>query len=193
MDKKDEIVANVLWRFLDVRGWVGLEVWASNADNSFVGPTHQHTMMGKALHAACVSSRVNDRFQESVCLVLELLRAGVVHGTKWGGPDAEPFSGGPSFGTDEEQSSMLLIMRVLSVLPLGFRVSDAHGRCAWAKRTGDADDSHNNGSARYLASCWSSTRLFVPSASHCGNCSRPRLCTLFSPATPGGTAMISWT
>jgi hypothetical protein len=120
MDKKDEIVANVIWRFLDVRGWVGTVENAANG--RFVGPTHQHTMMGKALHAACISSRVNDRFQEPVCLVLELLRAGVVHGTKWGGPDAEPFSGGPSFGTDEEQSSMLLIMRVLSVLPLGFRV-----------------------------------------------------------------------
>jgi hypothetical protein len=111
-------------------------------------------MMGKALHAACVSSRVNDRFQESVCLVLELLRAGVVHGTKWGGPDAEPFSGGPSFGTDEEQSSMLLIMRVLSVLPLGFRVStvgESH-----------TDGSHNNGWALYPASFSCSIRLFEP-------------------------------
>lgn len=108
-------------------------------------------MMGKALHAACLSSRVNDRFQESLCLVLELLRAGVVHGTKWGGPDAEPYSGGPSFGTDEEQSSMLLIMRVLSVLPLGFRVSGT-GRFV-------TDRSHNNGSVRYRASCSCSIRL----------------------------------
>jgi hypothetical protein len=90
---------------------------------SFVGPTHHHTLIGKALHAACMVSRVNDRFQEAVYLVLELLRAGVVHGARWGGPDAEPFSGGPSFGTEEEQSSTLLIMRVLSVLPLSFRVS----------------------------------------------------------------------
>lgn len=78
--------------------------------------------MGKALHAACGAARVNDRFQESIYLVLELLRAGVVHGGKWGGPDAEPLSGGPSFGTEEEQSSTLLIMRVLSVLPLSFKV-----------------------------------------------------------------------
>lgn len=79
--------------------------------------------MGKALHAACSSSRVNDRFQESIYLVLELLRAGVVHGARWGGPDSEQLSGGPSFGSEEEQSSTLLIMRVLSVLPLSFRVS----------------------------------------------------------------------
>lgn len=79
-------------------------------------------MMGAALHAACVSSRVNDRFQESSYLLLELLRAGVVHGGRWGGPDDETLSGGPSFGSEDDQSSTLLIMRVLSILPLNFRV-----------------------------------------------------------------------
>ncbi|ORX35909.1 temperature dependent protein affecting M2 dsRNA replication-domain-containing protein [Kockovaella imperatae] len=107
MDKKDEIVANVIWRFLDVRG--------------FVAPNHSQTLMGKALHAACSQSRVTDRFQESLYLVLELLRAGVVHGQRWGSADEEPLSGGPTSGTEEEQASTLLIMRVLSVLPLSFR------------------------------------------------------------------------
>lgn len=79
--------------------------------------------MGKALHAACLASRVNDKFQESLYLILELLRAGVVHGNKWGAPDAPPLSGGPSFGSDEDQASTLLIMRCLSVVPLNFRVS----------------------------------------------------------------------
>ena len=88
----------------------------------FVAPNHTQTMMGKALHAACASSRVTDRFQESLYLFLELLRAGVVHGQRWGGPEGEQLSGGPTFGTEEEQSSTLLIMRVLSILPLSFRV-----------------------------------------------------------------------
>lgn len=92
---------------------------------SFITPSHTQTMMGKALHSASASSRVNDRFQEPLYLVLELLRAGVVHGQKWGGPDAEVLSGGPSFGSDEDQSSTLLIMRVMSILPLIFRVSAA--------------------------------------------------------------------
>ncbi|KAK8847637.1 hypothetical protein IAR55_005496 [Kwoniella newhampshirensis] len=60
LDKKDEIVANVIWRFMEVRG-------------------------------------------------------------KWGDPNAEVLSGGPSFGSDEEQKSTLLIMRCLSILPLMFR------------------------------------------------------------------------
>ena len=88
----------------------------------FVAPSHTQTMMGKALHASCVSSRVNDRFQESLYLFLELLRAGVVHGVRWSGQDTEPLSGGPSFGSEEDQSSTLLVMRVLSILPLNFRV-----------------------------------------------------------------------
>ncbi|WVQ98301.1 hypothetical protein IAU59_005424 [Kwoniella sp. CBS 9459] len=67
LDKKDEIVANILWRLLELRG------------------------------------------------------AGVVHGTRWGGDQVEPLSGGPSFGTDEEQRNILLIMRCLSILPLMFR------------------------------------------------------------------------
>lgn len=42
-----------------------------------------------------------------------------MHGHLWSG---RAFSGGPSFGTDEEKGSMLLVMRVLSLVPLGFKV-----------------------------------------------------------------------
>ncbi|KAL1407037.1 COP9 signalosome complex subunit 5 [Vanrija albida] len=107
LEKKDEIVANIIWRFLDVRG--------------FVSASHQQTSMGKAFHAAGNSARVTDKLQESIYIVLELLRAGVVHGHRFGGPNAPLLSGGPSFGSDEEQSNTLLIMRVLSVVPLNFR------------------------------------------------------------------------
>lgn len=81
--------------------------------------------MGKAFHAACNSARVTDKLQEPIYIILELLRAGVVHGHRFGGPNAPVLSGGPSFGTDEEQSNTLLIMRVLSAIPLNFRVSAA--------------------------------------------------------------------
>ncbi|EKD04566.1 viral life cycle-related protein [Trichosporon asahii var. asahii CBS 8904] len=104
LEKKDEIVANIIWRFLDVRG-------------------HHQTVMGKAFHAACNSARVTDKLQEPIYIILELLRAGVVHGHRFGGPNAPVLSGGPSFGTDEEQSNTLLIMRVLSAIPLNFRWS----------------------------------------------------------------------
>lgn len=75
------------------------------------------------MHAACQASRINDRLQEAVYLVLELLRAGVMHGQPFGN---EILSGGPMHGDEEEQKSALLIMRCLSVLPLQFRVSQLH-------------------------------------------------------------------
>ena len=118
-------------------------------DIRFVAPNHAQTLMGKALHAACANSRVTDRFQESLYLVLELLRAGVVHGQRWS-KDEEPLSGGPSGGSDEDQMCVMLIMRVLSALPLNSRVSVLRGT---------ADNSPNNGLDHSPASCSSSTRL----------------------------------
>jgi len=78
--------------------------------------------MGKAFHAASLHARVTDKLQEPIYIILELLRAGVVHGHRFGGHNAPVLSGGPSFGSDEEQSHTLLIMRVLSTVPLNFRV-----------------------------------------------------------------------
>ncbi|QRW17261.1 hypothetical protein RhiXN_05263 [Rhizoctonia solani] len=74
LEKKDEVVANVIWRFLELRG----------------------------PRFACYAE-------------LKMVRAGVIHGNLWSG---RAYSGGPSFGDDEEKKSMLLIMRVLSIVPL---------------------------------------------------------------------------
>ncbi|QRV89051.1 hypothetical protein RhiJN_17069 [Ceratobasidium sp. AG-Ba] len=101
LDKKDEIVANVIWRFLELRG--------------FLLHTHQHSALARALHSTLLKVRVNDKFQDSMYLFLEMVRAGVMHGNLWSG---RAHSGGPSFGDDEEKKSMLLIMRVLSIVPL---------------------------------------------------------------------------
>lgn len=72
------------------------------------------------MYAAIKNSKVNDKFQDPLYLFLELVRAGVMHGHLWSG---RAFSGGPSFGTDEEKACMLLVMRVLSIVPLNFKVS----------------------------------------------------------------------
>ncbi|KAF7317594.1 XPG I-region protein [Mycena kentingensis (nom. inval.)] len=104
LDKKDEIVANVIWRFLELRG--------------FLLATHQQSPLARAMYVAVKGAKVNDKFQDSLYLFLELVRAGVMHGHLWSG---RAFSGGPSFGTDEEKSAMLLVMRVLSIVPLNFK------------------------------------------------------------------------
>ncbi|GJE93269.1 XPG I-region protein [Phanerochaete sordida] len=104
LDKKDELVANVIWRFLELRG--------------FLLNTHTHSPLARAMFVAIKTARVNDKFQDSLYLFLELVRAGVMHGHLWSG---RAFSGGPSFGTDDEKSCMLLVMRVLSIVPLSFK------------------------------------------------------------------------
>lgn len=103
LEKKDEIVANVIWRFLELRG--------------FLLNTHMHSPLARAMYAALRQARLNDKFQDSLYLFLELVRAGVMHGHLWSN---RAFSGGPSFGTDDEKSCMLLVMRVLSIVPLNF-------------------------------------------------------------------------
>ena len=157
-----------------------------NETRRFVSPNHTQTMMGKALHAACVSSRTNDRFQESFYLLLELLRAGVVHGGRWGGPDAEPLSGGPSFGSEEDQSSTLLIMRVMSILPLNFRVSLGVFAPGMANYFGV--HSTSSGWARFHESYWSSTLSSERSRNPCDIYTRRYPCTSCFLAMLGGIA-----
>ncbi|KAH6887217.1 XPG I-region protein [Coprinopsis sp. MPI-PUGE-AT-0042] len=104
LEKKDESVANVIWRFLELRG--------------FLLNTHTHSALARAMHTAIKQAKLNDKFQDPLYLFLELVRAGVMHGHLWSG---RAFSGGPSFGGDEEKASMLLVMRVLSIVPLNFK------------------------------------------------------------------------
>lgn len=66
------------------------------------------------------ASKVNDKFQEALFLAIELLRAGALHNGRIG---TRAYSGGPNFqGTEEDKRSMLLVMRVLSIVPLSFNV-----------------------------------------------------------------------
>ncbi|KAJ7483411.1 XPG I-region protein [Mycena latifolia] len=104
LEKKDEVVANVIWRFLELRG--------------FLVNTHTHSPLARAMYTAIKHAKVNDKFQDPLYLFLELVRAGVMHGHLWSG---RAFSGGPSFGSDEEKACMLLVMRVLSIVPLNFK------------------------------------------------------------------------
>ncbi|KOS12619.1 xpg i-region protein [Malassezia pachydermatis] len=104
LEKKDEIVANTLWRLLEVR--------------SFLTAEHVHTPYGRALHVALQHVRINDRLQEPLYLAVELLRAGVLHAELY---SETSYSGGPSLGTEKEMQHTLLVMRALSLLPMTFK------------------------------------------------------------------------
>jgi hypothetical protein len=105
LDKKDEIVANTLWRFLEMR--------------AFLTSAHLHTSHGKAMHLALKSARLNDKFQEPLYLALELLKANTLHAGNYG---ATSYLGGPRTNniTEEDRSHMLLVMRTLSIVPATF-------------------------------------------------------------------------
>ncbi|GAA95645.1 uncharacterized protein L969DRAFT_71183 [Mixia osmundae IAM 14324] len=103
LDKKDEIVANVLWRFLEMR--------------SLLTSSHQHTPYAKALLASLKLAKVNDKFQEPLYLAIELIRANVLHGGKYGG---RTWSGGPIATTEAEKRNMLLFMRSVSIVPMSY-------------------------------------------------------------------------
>ncbi|TIA79654.1 hypothetical protein E3P98_03159 [Wallemia ichthyophaga] len=110
LHKKDEIVANTIWRFLELR--------------SFLTPQHTHTPFGRAMHNALTVSRLNDKFQEPLVLLVELLRARVLHDRHFSNIQ---FSGGPSLGSEDDKRSMLLIYRTLSIVPLHFKAEHWSG------------------------------------------------------------------
>ena len=107
LEKKDEIVANVIWRMLELRG--------------FLNHDHLHTSFARALYLGLRESRLNDRFQEPLYIALELLRANVLHANWYGG---RVLSGGPAIGeTESEKKNMLLVMRVFSLVPMVYKPS----------------------------------------------------------------------
>ena len=76
----------------------------------FLLNTHMHSPLARAMYTALRPARVNDKFQDSLYLFLELVRAGVVHGHLWSG---RAFSGGPSFGTGAYPCFFLFVRRWL--------------------------------------------------------------------------------
>lgn len=115
LEKKDEIVANVIWRMLELRG--------------FLNHDHLHTPYARALHLALRASRLNDKLQEPLYLALELVREGALHANFYTSPasngaSGQPraFSGGPSYDeTEEEKRWLLLIMRSVSLIQMQYK------------------------------------------------------------------------
>ncbi|KAK2879310.1 hypothetical protein FQN49_001006 [Arthroderma sp. PD_2] len=94
LTSKQEIVSNVTWRFLQLRGYVDTK--------------HQLTSWGKALESALSSLNPSENLEEPTFLAIELIRLGILNAKDW----FPNISGGPMRGTDEEQQHNLLISRV---------------------------------------------------------------------------------
>lgn len=104
LEKKDEVVANTIWRFLELRG--------------YLHSNHQHTIQGKALYLGLKESKVNDKLQEPLLLVIEMLKMGCLHSNWFGG---RTWTGTAHLGSEDDKRNMLLVMRVLSIVPLSFK------------------------------------------------------------------------
>jgi len=93
----DEIVSNVFWRFLQLRG--------------YVNEKHQLTTWGQALETALSSLDPSENLEESAFLAMELLRLGILNAEDW----FSNISGGPMRGSDEEKKFNLLVSRVACI------------------------------------------------------------------------------
>lgn len=119
------------------------------------------------------ASKVNDKFQEALYLAIELLRANALHNGRIG---TRLYSGGPNFqGSEEDKRSMLLVMRVLSIVPLSFHVRplppfpSSHLSKPWPNFFPSSPDP---GPAPSRASYSSSTRFSAPPPARCAPSSK---------------------
>lgn len=95
---KDEVVANVLWRFLHVRG--------------YLDPEHKLTKWGKALVSAVAALNPDDHLEEAVLLGIELTRTGLLSG-KINTRDSSEQQG---TGSKEERIATTLLSHVGSLI-----------------------------------------------------------------------------
>ncbi|KAI9850063.1 MAG: hypothetical protein M1838_006143 [Thelocarpon superellum] len=103
----EEVLANSLWRFLQLRG--------------YTDDQHAPTTWGLALHAAFSSLRPSDHLEEATFIAMELLRLDLLNDKDLFGS----YIGAPLRGSEEDKKNCLLVSRVaclgkLRHKPIGF-------------------------------------------------------------------------
>ncbi|KGQ01780.1 hypothetical protein PAAG_11503 [Paracoccidioides lutzii Pb01] len=97
LSSKAEILANVMWRFLQLRG--------------YIDEKHQLTQWGQALEIAMSSLNPAENLEETTFIAVELLKLGILSSKDW----FVNISGGPMRGTDEEKKFNLLVSQVACI------------------------------------------------------------------------------
>lgn len=92
---KDEICANTLWQFLQLRDYVSKD--------------HTLSPLGRCLQSACVNGQSTE-LQQAVFLALELLRLKMLNGESLF--PVPPYYGAPIRGSEIDQRNTLLVCRV---------------------------------------------------------------------------------
>ncbi|OJJ37272.1 hypothetical protein ASPWEDRAFT_446958 [Aspergillus wentii DTO 134E9] len=97
LSSQDEILSNVFWRFLQLRG--------------YINEKHQLTQWGVCLEQALSVLDPADGLEEATFLAIEMLRFGLLNSKQW----FSHVSGGPMRGSDEDKSFNMLVSRVACI------------------------------------------------------------------------------
>ncbi|PLB38128.1 temperature dependent protein affecting M2 dsRNA replication-domain-containing protein [Aspergillus candidus] len=100
LSSQEEILSNVFWRFLQLRG--------------YITEKHQLTPWGVCLEQALSVLDPSDGLEEATFLAIEMLRLGLLNSKPW----FSHVSGGPMRGSDEDKSFNMLVSRVACVAKL---------------------------------------------------------------------------
>ncbi|THC98151.1 hypothetical protein EYZ11_002375 [Aspergillus tanneri] len=101
LSSQEEILNNVFWRFLQLRGYI---------DES----SHQLTPWGVCLEQALSVLGPDESLEEATFLAIEMLRLGLLNAKPW----FSEVSGGPMRGSDEDKNFNMLVSRVACIAKL---------------------------------------------------------------------------
>ncbi|EIT82188.1 XPG I-region protein [Aspergillus flavus] len=100
LSSQEETLANVFWRFLQLRG--------------YIDEKHQLTSWGLCLEQALSVLDPADNLEEATFLAIEMVRFGVLNAKQW----FAHVSGGPMRGSDEDKNFNILVSRVACIAKL---------------------------------------------------------------------------
>ncbi|CAL5870703.1 uncharacterized protein PFLUO_LOCUS4943 [Penicillium psychrofluorescens] len=100
LSSQEDILSNVMWRFLQLRG--------------YVNEKHELTVWGKCLGQALSAMDSADNLEEAVFLAIEMLRLELLNTEHW----FSHVSGGPMRGSEEDKNFNMLVSRVACIAKL---------------------------------------------------------------------------
>ncbi|OQE10366.1 hypothetical protein PENVUL_c004G00644 [Penicillium vulpinum] len=100
LSSQEDILSNVMWRFLQLRG--------------YVDDKHKLTSWGQCLVQALSAIDASDNLEESIFIAIEMIRLGLLNTKHW----FSHVSGGPMRGSEEDKTFNMLVSRVACVAKL---------------------------------------------------------------------------
>ncbi|QQK44121.1 Posttranscriptional regulation nuclease (Mkt1), putative [Penicillium digitatum] len=100
LSTQEDILSNVMWRFLQLRG--------------YIDDKHKLTPWGQCLVHALSTIDPADNLEESIFIAIEMIRLGLLNTKKW----FSHVSGGPMRGSEDDKTFNMLVSRVACVAKL---------------------------------------------------------------------------